>query len=67
MSFTPQPPYGVGGNVTATTSTVNADFGAKNFPNSPNFGSSVTSTATRLLTINAENLGSTPPSNAGTT
>jgi hypothetical protein len=67
MTFTPTAPFGTGGNVTATTSTVNADFGAKNFPNSPNFGISVTSTATRLLTINTQNLGTTPPSNAGTT
>ena len=67
MSFSPLPPYGVGGSVNATISTTIANQGASpNFANSPNTNG-LTSTAERLLTVNSENIGTTVPSNAGTT
>lgn len=61
MTYTLNAPFGVGGPVNATTSTVNTDFGAKNFPNSPNFSTGRSSTATDLLTANSRNLGTKPP------
>lgn len=66
MTWTPQPPFGTGGNVTGTISTVNADFGAKNFPNSPNTDGEL-STFEYLQDLNNSNIGTEPASNAETT
>src|SRR5260370_32497234 len=44
MTWTPSPPFAIGGNITATTSTTNADAGRINFANSPNFSSGTTTT-----------------------
>ena len=55
------------GNVTATTNTTNADFGAKNFPNSPNFSTGESSTKTYEQDLNVLNIGTAVPSSTGTT
>jgi hypothetical protein len=64
MTYLPLPPFGVGGAVNATVSTVNADFGSGNssatVANSPNYSTGETSTAEYLLTINNSNIGTEP-------
>ena len=61
MSFTPNAPFGTGANVTATVDSTIANFGATNFPHSPNFAISETSTAEYLLSLNNANIGKTVP------
>lgn len=58
---------GTGGNVTATVDLTDANFGAENFPNSPNYSISITSTAEYLESLNVLNSETTVPSNAETT
>jgi hypothetical protein len=49
------------GNVTATIDSTVANFGAVNFPHSPNFGSGESSTETYEQDLNALNIGTTVP------
>ena len=48
------------GQVTATTSTTNADLGRVNFANSPNYGSGKTTTALFVSALNVLNVGTQP-------
>jgi hypothetical protein len=61
MTFIPQPPFGTGAPVNATTDTTNANFGATNFPHSPNFSSGKTSTQGYEAKLNVLNVGTKPP------
>lgn len=49
------------GQVSANVDSTNANFGAQNFPASPNFGSGETSTATFEQDLNALNIGTAVP------
>jgi hypothetical protein len=71
MTFLPTS-GGTSGQVTATVSTVNANFGSGNssatLANSPNFNSGETSTETyETASLNVANIGTLPPSNNETT
>jgi len=48
------------GQVTATTSTTNADLGRMNFANSPNYVSGKMSTGTFVAALNVLNVGTQP-------
>lgn len=49
------------GNVTANIDNTVANFGAKNFPNSPNFGTGESSTETyEIASLNVLNLATQP-------
>jgi len=61
MTYTPNAPFGTGGNVTATVDLTNSNFGATNFAHSPNFAISETSTAEYLLSLNNANIAKTVP------
>lgn len=51
-----------------TISTMVFDFGRINFPHSPNYSIGVTGTQNYIANkLNILNVGTTPPSNAGTT
>ncbi len=61
MTFTPLPPFGTGGAVTATIDHTNENFGATtDVPNSPNFSSGETSTQLYEATLNVLNAGTKP-------
>ena len=61
-------PTSVGsGNVTATTDNTVSNFGAKNFPNSPNTDGDSSTETFEITALNVLNLSTSVPSNAGTT